>query len=469
IPALAGRECNASAVASCNLRTLSPQWRGAVSSLVGARETKNLQLGFPHRFSTHKPKLENAFATAPARPPGGAACGTVDTVHHKLRLSPSMSSNAVLGAVSRQRAAGGSPAARTGGTTCTVAGPGHPAFLATKFGNLLPKATRFSEAERMRKEVLRHVEPFGINRIILGKGSHKNKNEKTIGTFPHHRWNWVCGVCKPADRNKPADESGCCGFKVNALVVDNDDGYGPHAVITKFSFSALSKHMLVRAEARAAASGDRTVRHEDQLTSAQTNLLNVLGKNRSVAQEARDLFGDLFPDVKLDTNLMNRVMRKGLHDACGKDDDESMTLFVTKLVEWKKDGGFFKIEICPVTGKLLSVACQMKLETALAERYGTQVYFCDTTHNTTKYGLKAGPLGSIDCFGHTPPIGYILVPEESGQVVHDRLTDLKLNNPGAIAGTTKLDSDDQRHSKETPIGAYHVLDFSTQWPQGSSI
>ena len=323
-----------------------------------------------------------------------------------------------------------------GGTVSAPSASASSSFLDNNIGDLQPKAQKFLSAEGMRKEVLRNVGPVGIGRLILGKNSHANQDDATKGTFPHRRWNWQCGECKPSDRNKPYDEMGCCGFKVNALLVDKEEGYGPHAVVTKIAFSALSKHLLVSPEARAAAaSGNNKVHHEDQLSIAQKNLLKVLGKNRTVAQEARDLFGDLFPDVKLDTNLMNRVMRKGLAEAYGKDDDESMTLFVEKLVEWKQDGGFFKIEICPVTGRLLSVACQLKLEKALAEQYGSQVYFCDTTHNTTKYGLKAGPLGSIDCFGHTPPIGYILVPEESSEVVHDRLTDLKLNKPGAIAGT----------------------------------
>ena len=43
-----------------------------------------------------------------------------------------------------------------------------------------------------------------------------------MGNFPIYAGrNWVCGECKPSDRNKPHDnERGCCGFKVNSLLVN---------------------------------------------------------------------------------------------------------------------------------------------------------------------------------------------------------------------------------------------------------
>ncbi|EJK70959.1 hypothetical protein THAOC_07641, partial [Thalassiosira oceanica] len=146
---------------------------------------------------------------------------------------------------------------------------------------------------------------------------------------------------------------------------------------------------------------------------------------------------------------MNRVMRKGLHDAYGKDDDESTTLFV-KTNDRKKCAH-------SVAQGIVDLAAS---DSAVFEMVMPQLKTPDPPKNKvqqSRYGEGDSPseqLGYTNCAG-------LLV---GSPLQRDSVT---LFTSSAFADEARLR--DQRHSKETPIGAYHVLDFSTQWPQGSSI
>ena len=128
------------------------------------------------------------------------------------------------------------------------------------------------------------------------------------------------------------------------------------------------------------------------------------------------------------------MMKKGLADAFGSNESESMALFVQRLLGWYKDGGQYNI-VMNSKGEVESWCGQMKVEVMLVHRYGNSVIFVDTTHNGSKYAHKAGPLGGIDCFYFTCPFGMMMIPSENSQVVIGRMKDMSLNIPEANVAT----------------------------------
>ena len=94
----------------------------------------------------------------------------------------------------------------------------------------------------------------------------------------------------------------------------------------------------------------------------------MFGKTRTKASDVKNVMGSLFPKLFVGKNLMHRVMNKGRTAAYEYDDAESMTLFVEKLVEWRRDGGYYNFGMKRNSnGTLESWAAQMELEVRLAE------------------------------------------------------------------------------------------------------
>ena len=69
--------------------------------------------------------------------------------------------------------------------------------------------------------------------------------------------------------------------------------------------------------------------------------------------------------------------------------------------------------------------------------YGCQLYFVDTTVNTTKTDLKTGPIVTPDCFGMTAPAGIFQMPEEDSDGVDTALSDLSAYDPSVLAATDR--------------------------------
>ena len=78
--------------------------------------------------------------------------------------------------------------------------------------------------------------------------------------------------------------------------------------------------------------------------------------------------------------------------------------------------------------------------------YGCQLYFMDTTFNTTKTDLKTGPIVISDCFGMTARAGIFQMPDECSDGVDTALHDLSADDPFAVAAT------DGGPAWESPIG-----------------
>ena len=61
--------------------------------------------------------------------------------------------------------------------------------------------------------------------------------------------------------------------------------------------------------------------------------------------------------------------------------------------------GSFTVTMYTVTSQLMQWFTRSKLEQGITTSYGSYLYFMDTTHNTTKFTLKSGPIVPPDCFG----------------------------------------------------------------------
>ena len=280
--------------------------------------------------------------------------------------------------------------------------------------------------------VSRFGNSFGITRLATEK-SFTNKDASTVGSFRNAHIIYVCGVCSRKERNIPPTEIGCCGFKIK-LKLQLTPYDHPFYEVVLFSFPKNSKHYMIRGNFINAQICEPVV-HESQLTPPQLKLLKSLGKRRAKCYTVQSIMRDLHPDLKLDKDLMYRILQKGREEGFGDDDDTSMVKFVEKGIHWKSNGGSFQIKMCGVSAQLECWSGQTPLEKKLQLKYGSDVYFCDTTHNATKCMFKTGPIGVIDCFGKTAPGGIMQIPEEGGDVVDECLDQLGYNHPGTVAAT----------------------------------
>ena len=87
------------------------------------------------------------------------------------------------------------------------------------------------------------------------------------------------------------------------------------------------------------------------------------------------------------------------------------------------------------SGELEAWSQQHPIEVLNARVYGQDIIWSDTTHNSTKYSLKTGPIGTVDWGGHTAPVGLLQVPEEEVTLLLQQMIHLELDVPEAVHGT----------------------------------
>ena len=210
------------------------------------------------------------------------------------------------------------------------------------------------------------LNPYGIYRFT-SKNSHNNKDtsadKKILSMYPRKRFTLVCGSCKVSERDEDR-----CGFKMRMLFTNPSNGL-PHLEVTEFCLPATSKHLLVSSEARE-KSASKVLTNEDMLTPRKEKLLKAMGKSRAQSHTVRTVMTDQF-GVKLDHNLMHRVMRKGRVEAWGGDEHESNLIFYAEGIKLKDHdsrygvSGKFATTHCSQTPTLLSWMEQTAIEVRL--------------------------------------------------------------------------------------------------------
>ena len=292
----------------------------------------------------------------------------------------------------------------------------------------------------LEKFVTSIMAPYGIQLLVKPTGAHKNKDDSTKELFPHRRFYYACGSCSKTRRDMDNTDVGCCGFKIRLLLQDKkDDGEPPHLEVREFKLPETSNHLLVSTDVRQVAQSN-TITHEKQLTPTKINLLHILGKNRARADFAKNMLLD-HHGIKLSTNLLHFIMRKGRDKAWGANESESLCIFYAEGLKLRQvcdklgvHGKFVTLSAND-TGMLLGWYAQHPLEVLNARVYGVDAIFMDTTHNATKYSFKTGPPSVIDCFGNTAPVGICQVREEEIDSMEQMLAALELNAPGATLAT----------------------------------
>ena len=291
---------------------------------------------------------------------------------------------------------------------------------------------RFYSSKSLHDAVMTGLIPIlGIDKIVKLK-SNKNKDPETEADFEHTRVNYHCGNCKPTVRDGPIDVPGCCGIHIGAKLVKKSVYDHAHLVITHFRVPVTSKHIMMSDSAKEQHRSTELFTHESQLTEAQTALLKVCGKRRISTHATKCVMRDVFPGLKMSTDLLWRVRNKGRSEAYGTD-DQTMAMFVERGNEWKENGGSFQWFSEGL--ELQSWSGQNKLEKELMETYGHYSYYVDTTHSASKWDLKLGLVKVVCGLGKTAPAGTLMVPEEDGLSVHQRLLHLGFNSPDAHACT----------------------------------
>ena len=291
---------------------------------------------------------------------------------------------------------------------------------------------RFYSSKSLHDAVMTGLIPIlGIDKIVKLK-CNKNKDPETEADFEHTRVNYHCGNCKPTVRDGPIDVPGCCGIHIGAKLVKKSVYDHAHLVITHFRVPVTSKNILMSDSAKEQHRSTELFTHESQLTEAQTALLKVCGKRRISTHATKCVMRDVFPGLKMSTDLLWRVRNKGRSEAYGTD-DQTMAMFVERGNEWKENGGSFQWFSEGL--ELQSWSGQNKLEKELMETYGHYSYYVDTTHSASKWDLKLGLVKVVCGLGKTAPAGTLMVPEEDGLSVHQRLLHLGFNSPDAHACT----------------------------------
>lgn len=192
----------------------------------------------------------------------------------------------------------------------------------------------------------------------------------------------------------------------------------------KFRLPTTSKHALINGSTKKKIRETEPHVHENQLTEEQTRVLKSLGKRRVSSYYVKAIMKDLFSDLNMTDDLMWRVHGKGREEAYGSD-DQTMALFIDRGNDWRKNGGSFQTQTCDLA--LHSWSGQMELELLLANLYGRDSYYVDTTFGAGNWGHKLGLIKVVDAFGFTAPGGSLMVPEEDGVSIHERLDHLGYN------------------------------------------
>lgn len=124
---------------------------------------------------------------------------------------------------------------------------------------------------------------------------------------------------------------GCCGFRIRLLLVENnrDLNHQPHLEIKEFKLPPTSHHLHVSTETWSRA--NKILKHEDELSPAKTKLLKSLGTQRVNCATATNIMSQQFDGLKVDKQLMFRIMKKGRDESWGGDESESMMIFTVKV------------------------------------------------------------------------------------------------------------------------------------------
>ena len=294
--------------------------------------------------------------------------------------------------------------------------------------------TRFFSEEELRESFLGAIKQFGVKGLWFGGSTEKltqHPSPYLKERFPHKRLSFVCNSCSKKERAVPSTVYGCCGIFIQAAININTPGVPIHLVVQKFCFPVTSKHALVSRETRDELD-HQPLQYESQLSQEQTKILKALGGSRVEVYFVRNIMKTMFPKLDMDEDLLWRVASKGRAEIVGHN-DEDMVKFFEKGIEMRNNGGSFQAESSG--SQLYAWSGQTPLEKKLAQVYGDDIYFLDTTHKACQFILKTGPLKSVDCFGMNAPIGIFQVPQEDGLSVHDRLTHLGLNAANTSART----------------------------------
>ena len=156
-----------------------------------------------------------------------------------------------------------------------------------------------------------------------------------------------------------------------------------------------------------------------------------------------------------DGDLLYRFSKK-IRDSKFGNESLSIIKFMDLGAGIRANGGLFMVDFCEASTKINAVYVQHRIESDLVKCYGKHLFYLDSTHNTTRYVLKAVPPQSIDCFGFTCPLGLCLIPSESHDYARSVVFNLGLNNPGctvvtdrAPAWSVPLDEIEARHIYDT--------------------
>jgi len=173
---------------------------------------------------------------------------------------------------------------------------------------------------------------------------------------------------------KEEDEMGCCGFMMN-VVLRTLTTETPFLEVLEFRLPITSKHLLISDKAFK-SSKNKVIVNEHLLSPTKTNLVKTMGKHRVKLRTVRNLLADQFEGLKLDKQLLHRVMKKGCDDVWGFDDNESITIFYAQGLNLREFdtkfgvNGKFKTTSCSTSGALVSWLEQLPLEVLNTRIYG---------------------------------------------------------------------------------------------------
>ena len=301
---------------------------------------------------------------------------------------------------------------------------------------LHPFKTRFtSEVHLMNVacEILGKL--CGIHRLAK---VHSSRNDNfhchLCGPFPSTRFHLLCSHCSASTRTDPVTEEGVptCGLIIKVAVTRPRDKLLHHYLSIKHLYlPTTSWHANLKSPPKPFSS---PIRHQKRVDEHVVLIIKQLGVNRVAPDAVLALAKTIYPQGKLDKELVRRIMREGRNEAFGATVDESMVVFTEKGLDGRNRGGRFNFWCAP-DGKLLSWVAQEPLEKQIAELYGLMLYFIDTSHNCTMFTLKTCPLVTVDCFGFSANMGIFQVPEEDCASIDRVLTDLEMNQAGTQVGT----------------------------------
>jgi len=264
-------------------------------------------------------------------------------------------------------------------------------------------------------------QPFGLTSFSKSDSA-CNSAEVNTTDFPFSYAVFRCKKCKGKGR---------CGFRIRYKL----DFQMNDIKVTIFELPVDSIHLSSLA-ARDSSSGVTTIVSQSELTTEERDYLLSVGPDRVPAPQVRKTMARLFggPARQYSRALLNRVMRLGREAFTGSDKD-SVVKFLEHGHRIRQLGGKFVYDICPASMKLVSYHTQTVLERELADWYGRRLFYMDSTHNMTRYYLRALPPSGMDCLGHICSFGIALIEGETIATTRESLQRFGLDNPGASAGT----------------------------------